>query len=81
MSNPLYHRGAWTADSLSGKIFYNGDVVIDDSVTFSKSLVSPSGSFTYYKVFAYKGDVAAETTAPNLTPTKWVHTGDVFETT
>jgi hypothetical protein len=32
---PSYYRGAWTADALTGQIFYNGDWIIDDTATFN----------------------------------------------
>lgn len=69
-------RGKWTADSLSGQVFYDGDLVIDDSITASQSLVSPAGSFTYNKIYKYKGGGNIETVPPHTGgATKWTYVG------
>lgn len=51
------NRGAWTANALSGKIFYPGDIVVDDRTFVSLSL-SPSGILTANKSYIYFGQSA-----------------------
>ena len=64
-------RGFWSADSLANQVFYNGDVVIDDSAVIAKSLVSPAGTFNYYHVWGFNGTFALKALSPQNDPTGW----------
>lgn len=71
-------RGFWTADALAGQVFYTGDTVVDDTATASMALNSPSGNFSYYKVFRYGGGINAVANSPLTTPANWVCVGAKF---
>lgn len=52
---PQVHRGKWTANALSGKIFYPGDQVINDTVSFNVGANPPGPLFSVYKIWTYLG--------------------------
>lgn len=69
-------RGAWTADALSGQIFFPRDIVYDDTTSgaypLTKALTTPAGNFTYRAQYRYIGaSPAAMTSVPNTDPTHW----------
>jgi hypothetical protein len=80
-SGNLIYRGKWSADSLSGQVFYPDDMVYDDTAAYlTKSITGGGGgSFTYQGQYRYKGatpDFA--TTAPHSDSTNWLYIGSVI---
>lgn len=76
-NSPLNYRGRWSADSLSGQAFYDGDVVEDDSQVLQSFWVSSSsgGAVTtnlqFYGAFVYTAGAAIETTNPAANLANW----------
>jgi len=64
--SPSAYRGYWTADALSGQVFYPGDIVSDDSA----SLVTISGSI-FYGTYIWTGAPAAVSSSPKTTAASW----------
>lgn len=67
-------RGFWTADSLSGEVFYMGDVVQDDSAIY----FTISGK-NFYAVWTYTGasagKIAIISSPPSASSSNWKQTG------
>lgn len=75
---PQVNRGKWTGNNLSGKIFYPGDQIIDDTRTFAVGANPPGPLFLTYKLWTYvgaggQGSIGVETAVPSLG--KWLPTG------
>jgi hypothetical protein len=68
---PQVHRGWWNLNQLSGKMFYAGDIVVDDS---DNKVQSGTGIGNFYWSYLYIGPMGSnpkeimniETQAPNL---------------
>ena len=66
------YRGAWDADSLSGKLFYAGDEVIDDTDFLSKGITGGGGgNLDYYGIYKWIGGIGTGTLAPQSDPLSW----------
>lgn len=51
----MNYRGAWGVDSLSGQLFYPGDIVVDDTVQYNALTISGEDGINYYGIFQYTG--------------------------
>lgn len=67
-------RGSWTADSLVNQVFYNGDIVIDDSLI----LFTISGH-NAYGVYKFTGGVAKVTLSPATDTVPWKLNSTIFQ--
>lgn len=79
-------RGYWDQDSLSGQVFYRGDIVVDDTV----ALFTPSDypAYSFYGVYTYTGlfagtpepadFIAIITDSPGIEINGWTMTGTVL---
>jgi len=65
IGSPIYWRGRWSADDLSGQAFYDGDGVLDDVNGYTKSGVG------FNKVWIYKGGAGIETDPPASNGSRW----------
>ena len=59
-------RGRWTADALTGQVFYNFDTVVDDS-----TILFSTGGKDFYGVYQYSNGCGAEATSPANTLAHW----------
>ena len=61
-------RGRWSGDSLNGKVFYPGDIVIEDISTQQTITFTPgqsfSGKFLYYPIYTYIGTSPSIVSSP-----------------
>lgn len=77
-------RGYWDADSLSGQLFYQGDIVVDDTLALYTPDDNPGSSF--YGVYTFTGildgmppiKIGIITDSPNTSPDGWTQTGTIF---
>ena len=68
---PQVSRGYWNANALTGQFFYNGDTVIDDSLTlgFWVSLTSGGAATSqvlYHPVWQYIGGYSVQNSSPSV---------------
>jgi hypothetical protein len=65
-------RGRWTADSLSGQFFYPGDVIIDDSNTYTLEDSFSHPIATYQFNWVYVGNAGTVTNTPFIGYSDWM---------
>ena len=70
---PEIFRGYWVGDSLKGQVFYDGDVVIDDSGTVA---IQGSNS-TFYRRYQYIAGCNTESTPPSGAAPQLLMTGQL----
>jgi hypothetical protein len=67
-ATPNNIRGYWLANSLSGEVFYDGDLVIDDSIIIVTAL---SDGQNFYGVYVYTHGFNIETASPAANGYNW----------
>ena len=77
---PMVFRGDWDLNTLSGQVFYKGDVISAQANdagnqvalgTITLGVFSPSQTVAMLQTFLYIQDVGIETDKPNDTSTNW----------
>ena len=71
------YRGLWSVLNAqivggNGLQMYQGDIVVDDTVNFTRNITGGGGgSFQYQKTYVYTNGIGIETVGPNANPSHW----------